>query len=78
MKKYTIIGTYSGGENYFECVEAENVNKALKSVFNPSQDEESPPEQIIAVIAGHHEEIGLSKLGFLYPITEHDQDGFEA
>ena len=74
MKQYTIIGTYSGGETYYECVEAESVPEAITAAFNPKEEEEAPPETVIAVIEGHHKEVGLSAYGFIYPMTEHDEE----
>lgn len=72
MNKYTIIGTYSGGETYYECVEAESPVQAMGNAFNVSEEDEAPPESIHAVIEGHHKEVGLSALGYVYPVNEND------
>ena len=72
MNKYTIIGAYSGGETYYECVEAASPIQAIGKSFNVSEEDEAPPETIYAVIEGHHKEVGLTSLGFLYPVNEND------
>lgn len=72
MKKYTIIGTDSGGETYFECVESTSVKQALIDAFMPSEEGEAPPSIVNAVLEGHHKEVGLSAHGFVYPIGEND------
>lgn len=72
MNKYTIIGTHSGGEVYYECVEAESPVNAMGDAFNGNY--ESTPETIYAVIEGHHKEVGLSELGYTFPVNENDAE----
>ena len=78
MRLFTVIGTHAGGEVYFEVIQAETPQEAMKSAFDPKEEGQPSAHLVYAVLDGAHQEIGLAPLGYIYPVTEEDPGNFEA